>query len=187
MGCEINLLGTSRILKNKIEFKILELIASSKNSYMNFLFQIERQINIQNPRCVLGQDVLCLVTQSYPTLWDPMDCSLLVSSVHRDSLGKNTELSRHALLQVVFPTQGSNPGVQANSLPSEPPGKPKNAGVCSLPLLQGIFLTQELNQGLLHCRQIFYQLSYQVSPGQDVKCSISYCFGKKKKKKNCFE
>ena len=33
-------------------------------------------------------------------------------------------------------------------------------------LLQGIFLTQELNQGLLHCRQIAYQLSYQGSPIQ---------------------
>ena len=28
-------------------------------------------------------------------------------------------------------------------------------------LLQGIFLTQGLNLGLLHCRQILYQLSYQ--------------------------
>ena len=34
----------------------------------------------------------------------------------------------------------------------------------NLPLLQGIFLTQELNQGLLHCRQILYQLSYEGSP-----------------------
>ena len=33
-----------------------------------------------------------------------------------------------------------------NSLPVEPPGKPKNTGVDSLSLLQGIFLTQELNQ-----------------------------------------
>ena len=39
-----------------------------------------------------------------------------------------------------------------------------NAGVGSLSFLQGIFLTQELNQGLLHCRQILYQLSYQGSP-----------------------
>ena len=46
----------------------------------------------------------------------------------------------------------------------EPPGKPVNTGVGSLSLLQGIFLTQELNQGLLHCRQILYQLSYQGSP-----------------------
>ena len=34
----------------------------------------------------------------------------------------------------------------------------------SLFLLQGIFPTQESNQGLLHCRQILYQLSYQGSP-----------------------
>ena len=33
----------------------------------------------------------------------------------------------------------------------------------SLALLQRIFLTQELNWGLLHCRQILYQLSYQGS------------------------
>jgi len=31
-------------------------------------------------------------------------------------------------------------------------------------LLQGIFLTQELNPGLLHCRQMIYQLSFEGSP-----------------------
>ena len=41
-------------------------------------------------------------------------------------------------------------------------GKPKNTGVSSLSLLQGIFLTQELNRGLLHCRQILYQLSPRI-------------------------
>ena len=34
----------------------------------------------------------------------------------------------------------------------------------SLSLLQGIFLTQGSNQGLLHCRKT--QLSYQGSPGR---------------------
>ena len=57
-----------------------------------------------------------------------------------------------------------SPTIQAGSLPSEPPGKPKNTGVGSLSLLQGIFPTQESNWGLLHCRQILYQLSYQGSP-----------------------
>ena len=38
--------------------------------------------------------------------------------------------------------------------------QPKNTGVGSLCLLQQIFLTQEYNQGLLHCRRILYQLSY---------------------------
>ena len=31
-------------------------------------------------------------------------------------------------------------------------------------LLQGIFPTEELNSGLLHCRQILYQLSYKGIP-----------------------
>ena len=50
----------------------------------------------------------------------------------------------------------------AGSSPAEPLGKPKNTGMSSLSLLQGIFPTQELNnRGLLHCRRILYQLSYQ--------------------------
>ena len=57
-----------------------------------------------------------------------------------------------------------SPTLQADSLPAEPQGKPKNSGVGSLSLLQWIFLTQESNWGLLHCKQIFYQLSYQESP-----------------------
>ena len=46
--------------------------------------------------------------------------------------------------------------------PWNSPGK--NAGVGSHSLLQGIFLIQGLNLGLLHCRQILYQLNYQGSP-----------------------
>ena len=49
----------------------------------------------------------------------------------------------------------------ADSFPDEPLGKPKNTEVGSLSLLQWIFLTQELNRGLLHCRQNLYQLSYR--------------------------
>ena len=55
--------------------------------------------------------VLRLVGQSCPTLCDPMDCSLLGSSVHGDSLGKNTGVGCHDLLQGIFPTQGLNPGL----------------------------------------------------------------------------
>ena len=40
----------------------------------------------------------------------------------------------------------------------------QNTGVGSLSLLQGIFSTQELNQGVLHCRWILYRLSHQWSP-----------------------
>ena len=34
----------------------------------------------------------------------------------------------------------------------------------AIPSLQGIFLTQGSNPGLLHCRQILYHLSHQESP-----------------------
>ena len=64
-----------------------------------------------------------------------------------------------------------NPGIKlrssalrVDSLLSEPPGKPMNTGVGRLSPLQGIFPTQESNQGLLHCRPVLYQLSYQGSP-----------------------
>ena len=49
--------------------------------------------------------------QSCPTLCDPMDRSLLASSVHRDSPGMNTGVGCHALLQGSFPTQRWNPGL----------------------------------------------------------------------------
>ena len=52
------------------------------------------------------------------------------------------------------PGDFSNPGIeprspalQADSLLSEPPGKPKNTGVGSLSLLQGIFPTQQIGPG----------------------------------------
>ena len=48
------------------------------------------------------------------------------------------------------------------STPWNSPGQNTGVGCCSL--LQGIFPTQESNQGLLHCRRILYQLSYQGRP-----------------------
>ena len=100
------------------------------------------------------------VARLCPTLCDPMYYTV------------------HGILQatilewVAFPfsRRSSFPGIeprsrslQADSLPAEPRGKPKNTGVASLSLLLWIVPTQELNQGLLHCRRILYQLSYQGS------------------------
>ena len=59
---------------------------------------------------LLSNAVLCLVTQSCPSLCDPMDCSPPGSSVHGDSPGKNTGTGLHALLPGIFQTQVSNPG-----------------------------------------------------------------------------
>ena len=47
--------------------------------------------------------------QGCPALCGRMDCSPPGSSVHEDSPGKNTRVGCHALLQGIFPTQGSNP------------------------------------------------------------------------------
>ena len=112
--------------------------------------------------------MLCLITQSCPILCNPTDCSLPGSSVHGI-------LQARILEWVAFPfSRGSsqyNPGIKprsptlrVDSLPCEPPRKPRNTGMGSLFLLQGNFPTQESNRGLLHCRQIIYQLSYQGSP-----------------------
>ena len=93
----------------------------------------------------------------------------------------------HALLKGILPTQRSNPGLlgllhwQAGSLPLAPSiyiyiyidiykiysnivSPDKNIGVGCHFLLQGIFLTQESNPGLLHCRRILYHLNHQGSP-----------------------
>ena len=151
---------------------------------------------------------LCLVAQSCPSLCCPMDCSPPGSSECGDSPGKNwsglpcspsghlpnpgmeprspalrTEclpseptgkpvnpgVGSLSLLQGIFLTQEINlgsPAPWADSLPFEPPGKPKDTGEGSLSLLQQIFPTQESNQGLLHCRWILYQLSYQGAHGK---------------------
>ena len=77
-----------------------------------------------------------------------------------NSPGQNTGVGSLSLLQRIFPTQGSNPGLPHCGqilLPAEPQGKPKSAGVGSLSLLQRIFPTQESNGGLLHCRRILYR------------------------------
>ena len=110
--------------------------------------------------------VLRLVTQLCPTLLDPTDCSppriLCPRGFSRQeywngfSCPPKGDLS-NLELKLRFPS------LQADSLLTELPGKPMNTGVGSLPLLQGTFPTQELNWGLLHCRQILYQLSYQGS------------------------
>ena len=114
--------------------------------------------------------LLCLVVQACLTLCKPMVCRRPGSFVHGDSPNNNARMGCHALLQGIFPIQGSNSGLQHCRrilyLLSHKP-KPKNTGVGSLSLLLGIFPTQELNQGLLHCRRILYQLSCQGSPHTD--------------------
>ena len=61
--------------------------------------------------------VLCLVSQWCLTLCDPTDCNPPGSSVHGDSPGKNIGIGCHALLQGIFPTQGSCNAGDLGSIP----------------------------------------------------------------------
>ena len=109
--------------------------------------------------------VLCLVAQLCLTFWDAMDCSPPGSSVYGDSLGKNTGVGCCALLQVIFPTQGSNSGLPHRQILYclSHQWSLKILEWIAYPFSRGT--SRPRNQtGLLHCRQILYQLSYQGSP-----------------------
>ena len=77
----------------------------------------------------------------------------------QDSQSKNTGEGSHFLLLRISLRPGY-PTLQANSLPSEPPGISKDS-TKEYPLLWGIFLTQGVNPSLLDCRQTLNLLSHQ--------------------------
>ena len=115
----------------------------------------------------LSCNVLHLVAQSCLTLSNPMDCSspgcFLSLRFSRQAYWSGC----HALLQGALPNpeiESRSPSLQVDSLLFEPSRKPRNTGAGSLSLLQGIFPIQKAYQGLLYCRKILYQLSYQGSP-----------------------
>ena len=99
------------------------------------------------------------VTQSRPTFCDSMDYR-----VHGILQARILEWVLPFLSPGALPNPGiesRSPPLQVDSLSAEPQGKSKNSGVGSLSVLQWIFPTLESNKGLLHCRRILYQLSYQ--------------------------
>ena len=77
-----------------------------------------------------------------------------------NSPGQNTGVGSLSLLQGIFPTQGSNLGLPPWLILYQLSHKGSPRILEWVAYLQQIFPTQELNQGLLHCRRILYQLSY---------------------------
>ena len=71
---------------------------------------------------------------------------------------------KHYLSQVKVKDAHSCLTLQPHGLHSPWNSPGQNTGVDSLSLLQGIFPTQGLNTGLLHCRRILYPVSHQRSP-----------------------
>ena len=130
--------------------------------------------------------------QSCSTLCGPMDCSPPGSSVHgilqtrilewvampssKGSSQPRDQTQVSASLAAWFFTtsatwethESESHSVVSDSLrphglysPWNSPGQ--NTGASSFSLLQGIFPSQGLNPGLVHCRQILYQLSHKAS------------------------
>ena len=136
--------------------------------------------------------VCVLVSQSCLTLCNPMNCSLPDSSVHlilqarilewvaissarrcswpRDQTQVSCMCSRFFTIWTIREAHSRQMKVaESDSLwphglysPRNSPGQ--TTEVSSHCLLQGIFPTQGLNPGLLHCRWTLNQLSHQGSP-----------------------
>ena len=91
--------------------------------------------------------------------------SLLGSSLHLQNQYWSVSCSLVLCLVIQSCLTLCNPMDCSPSISSVHENSPsKYSGVSSLSPLQGIFPTQESNWGLLHCRQILYQLSSQGSP-----------------------
>ena len=120
---------------------------------------------------------MCVYIYVYLYTYAALSCLVMSDSVTSWTVARQAALSRGFARQEYWsglpcPPPGDlpNPGIkprspalQEDSRPSKPLGTPKNTRVGGLSLLQEIFPTQEWNWGLLHCRQILYQLSYQGS------------------------
>ena len=126
------------------------------------------------------------VTQSCPTLCEPMDCSLLCSSVHgifqarelewvaisfsrgfsspRDRTQVSRTVGRHFTIWATRDSKNKN--ISLSCFFGREYGKDTGVGCHSL--LQELFPTQGLNLGLPHYRQMVYCLSHQGS--QEKKC-----------------
>ena len=119
---------------------MLLLTVKIKHQILN---RIDRKWGSWKKFPLFHQKVKAKVTQLCPTL-----CDLTANTVHGI-------LQARILEWVTFPfSRGySQPQDQtgvshtADSLPAEPPGKPKNTGVGGLSLLQQIFPTQEFELG----------------------------------------
>ena len=81
-----------------------------------------------------------------------------------NSPGQNTGVGSHSLLNSQPRDWTQVSCIAGGFFTSWSTREAKNTGVGSLSPVQQMFPTQELNHGLLHCRQILYQLSYQEAP-----------------------
>ena len=113
-----------------------------------------------------------------------MDCSLPSSSVHENSPGKKNGVDCHALVQGIFPTQGSNPGLlrcRQILYHLSHQGSPRILEWVAYPFrgsyLQGNFLTQDGTRVLALATFIFMLSKlYKIKKSSWVYSNILLCF-----------
>ena len=130
---------------------ILQWESCSLISYNELKSYCDIPVSRVNLESVLRK--FCILTVNLGTFSIKMDLTMSIPQgfLHSPSMLSHSVVSNSSWL---YPTR--------LLCPWDFPGK--NSGVGFHFLLQWIFLTGELNWGLLHCRRILYQLSYQGSP-----------------------
>ena len=99
------------------------------------------------------------VTQSCPTLFDSMNCSPW------NSLGQNTGVASLSLLQGIFATQGSNPGLQLSHK-----GGPRTLEWVAYPFSRGS--SRSRNQTGISC--IYIHNGILLSYNKEGNCAICH-------------
>ena len=97
--------------------------------------------------------------QDIMTSWTTLE-RLLVSYVRAKGCDRNRNSIALGMVKALIVKVAQLCPTLCDTMDCSPCNSPsQNTGVGSLSLLQGIFPTQESNPGLLHCRQLLYQLS----------------------------
>ena len=129
-------------------------------------------LSVSNQLCI---ESLVMWIKSFYCDKESESCSAVSDSLRPHGLwyspAQNTEVGSLSLIQGIFPTQGSNPGLPHSwriLYQLSHKGSPRVLEWVAYPFSVGFFPTQESNRGLLHCRRILYQLCYEGSQG---KCS----------------
>ena len=152
---------------------MLHGVTKSWTRLSNFTFTISSE----GPQAQKDKLPVIQVPNIFPEWGESESLSLVSDSLWPHGLcsswnspGQNTGVGSLSLLQGIFPTQGSNPGLPYcqwrwafYQLSHE--GSPRILEWVAIPST-GDLPNPGIEQGILHCRQILYQLSYQGSPTQ---------------------
>ena len=123
------------------------------------LAQENLTLHWRSRQCHQYLGVIVNLSPSWVSEWKSLSCVQLSCDTTQlcphglysawNSPGQKTGVGSFFLLQGIFPTLGSeprSPALQVDSLPAEPPGKPKNTGVDTYPFSRGSFRTKNLTR-----------------------------------------